>query len=265
MRTPRKAGGRCSASTSAYWAAAVRPEAAMARAPTTARRPRTGSAHRCLMPARTSTRHPAGPAGALARSRSRSRRTAPAATAKDRASTSTTPWPPIQANRPAPSSGASSFDPSWMVRRRPLTPPRASGGTNSLKSAVSAGSTSTSTAPYPSMTARTSQTCPASRTSSSASRPPAATRLTSMSSRRRPTRSAISPATGASSEGAYTHNETRAAARLLPVSDFTQMPATRVMAPVPRDDAVSPARYRRTSREPTMTLYRPRAGDVQRS
>ena len=220
-------------------------------------------ARRCAMPASTSTRHPAVPAGALGWSRRRSSRTAPAATTKERASTATTPWPPIQANRPAPSSGASSFDPSWMVRRRPLTPPRPSGGTSSLKSAVSAGSTSTSTAPYPNMTAKISQICPASRTRSSASRPRAAARLTSTSSRRRPIRSAISPATGARSKGTNTQIDTRAAARLLPVRALTQTPAASVMAPVPREDAVSPARYRRTSREPITTFYRPTSDAVQ--
>lgn len=73
-------------------------------------------------------------------------------------------------------------------------------------------------------------------------------RLTSTMNRWRGTRSTNRPASGPNSEGRYMHAIARPARALLPVRDFTQMPATRLSAVSPIRDSPSPARYRRALR-----------------
>ena len=73
----------------------------------------------------------------------------------------------------------------------------------------------------------------------------AETRLSVSSHRRRRTRSATRPPSGPTNEGAYTHTDTRPASLLLPVRDFTQMPATSDMALLPISEAAKPIKYSR--------------------
>jgi hypothetical protein len=115
-------------------------------------------------------------------------------------------------------------------------------------SALSAGPDSVRWMPYQVITAKMIQVEPAPPTASRGRISAAEMRLSAIRNRRRRTRSATAPASGPARVGAYTHTDTRAAALLLPVSDFIQMPAASDMALLPITETARPVRYSRPLR-----------------
>ncbi|PSK63910.1 hypothetical protein B0E53_04169 [Micromonospora sp. MH33] len=132
--------------------------------------------------------------------------------------------------------------PSLTVVRSPLKSPSSSPGTTAGTSAASAESISTKLTPYATITAKISQTRAAVSTSSSTGSRAAMARCRPISSGRRRNRSASTPISGATRVGPQVPRVTRPARLLDPVRSFTQIPATRSMAAVPKPDTSTPAR-----------------------